>query len=58
VLAVILFHFAGNFWGEFFGLSVEAQIYRMVLTLIAVAIVVWWWGPAALRRDSTPAVGH
>jgi membrane protease YdiL (CAAX protease family) len=39
ILAVILFHFAGNFWGEFFGISVEAQMYRMVLTIIAVAFI-------------------
>lgn len=58
VLAVILFHFAGNFWGEFFGISVEAQTYRMILAVIAVAIIAWWWGPTTLRRGSEPAVVH
>ncbi len=55
VLATILFHFGGNFWGEFFGLSTQAQTYRMGLTIIAVAFIVWWCGPSTLRRDSAPA---
>ena len=58
VLAVILFHFAGNFWGEFFGLAVEAQTIRVVLTIIAVAFIVWWWGPTTLRRGLEPVLGH
>ena len=54
VLAVVLFHFTANFSGEFFGISEEAQTYRLVLTAIAVALIVWWWGPNALRRDRQP----
>jgi membrane protease YdiL (CAAX protease family) len=56
VLAAVLFHFGGNFWGEFFGLSPEAQMYRMILTIIAVALIVWQWGPTTLRRDAQLAV--
>jgi membrane protease YdiL (CAAX protease family) len=52
VLAAILFHFGGNFWGEFVGLSGEAQTIRMTLTIIAVVFIVWWSGPSTLRRDS------
>jgi membrane protease YdiL (CAAX protease family) len=58
VLAAILFHFGGNFWGEFFGLSTEAQTYRIILMIIAVTLIVWWWGPTTLRRDSDLAVAH
>jgi membrane protease YdiL (CAAX protease family) len=58
VLAAMLFHFGGNFWGEFFGLSTEAQTYRMILTIIAVALIVWRWRPTTLRRDSEPAVAY
>jgi membrane protease YdiL (CAAX protease family) len=55
ILAVILFHFAGNFWGEFLGISVEVQMYRMILMIIVVAFIAWWSGPATLRRDLEPA---
>lgn len=58
VLAAMLFHFGGNFWGEFSGLSAEAQTYRMVLTIIAVAIILWWSSPATLHRKPEPALGH
>ncbi len=51
VLAAILLHFGGNFWGEFFGLSTEAQTVRMILTIISVALIVWRWGPATLQRE-------
>ncbi|HTP03242.1 MAG TPA: CPBP family glutamic-type intramembrane protease, partial [Anaerolineales bacterium] len=50
VLAAMLFHFSGNFWGEFFGLSAEAQYIRIVLTIISASFIAWWWGPATLRR--------
>jgi membrane protease YdiL (CAAX protease family) len=58
ILAVILFHLGGNFWGEFFGLSVEAQTYRIVLTIIAVTFIVWLYGPTTLRRDLGSAARH
>jgi membrane protease YdiL (CAAX protease family) len=58
VLATMLFHFGGNFWGEFFGLSTQAQTIRMVLTIIAVAFVAWWWGPTTLRKESRLAHGQ
>ncbi len=58
VLAVMLFHFGGNFWGEFLGLSAQGQTIRTVLVLIAVAFIAWWWGPATLRRASQPAAAH
>ncbi len=58
VLATMLFHFGGNFWGEFFGLSLQAQTIRMVITIIAVTFIVWWWGPITLRRESQPAAMH
>ncbi len=57
VLATMLFHFGGNFWGEFFGVSAQAQTIRMVLTIIAVVFVIWWWGPASFRRKSKLASG-
>lgn len=43
VLAAILLHFGGNFWGEFLGLSAEAQTYRVGLTIIAAAFIAWHW---------------
>jgi membrane protease YdiL (CAAX protease family) len=55
ILATMLFHFSGNFWGEFFGLSAQGQTIRIVLVIVAVAIIAWWWGPATLRRVSEPA---
>jgi membrane protease YdiL (CAAX protease family) len=55
VLAAILFHFGGNFWGEFFGLAAEAQTIRIVLTIIAVALILRWYSPLTLRRDLKPA---
>jgi membrane protease YdiL (CAAX protease family) len=58
VLATMLFHFGWNFWGEFFGLSAQAQTVRMVLTIIAIAFIAWWWGPTTLRRESRLAPGH
>ena len=54
VLAAMLFHFGGNFWGESFGLSAQGQTIRMVLVIIAVALIAWWWGPATLRRAAQP----
>jgi membrane protease YdiL (CAAX protease family) len=56
VLAVILFHFTGNFSGEFFGISDEAQTYRLVLTAMAVALILWRWGPDTLRGDRESAM--
>jgi membrane protease YdiL (CAAX protease family) len=58
VLAAILLHFGGNFWGEFLGLSPEAQTYRVVLTIIAVVFIAWYWGPTTLRRGPVLAVAH
>jgi len=55
VLAAILLHFMGNFSGELLGISSRALSYRMALTLIVVALIVWWWGPRTLRRDRQPA---
>ncbi len=51
VLAVMLFHFTGNFSGEFLGISDEALMVRLVLALVAVVLIVWWWGPDTLRRE-------
>jgi membrane protease YdiL (CAAX protease family) len=51
VLATILFHFTGNFSGQFFGISEIATTYRLVLALVAVVFIVWRWGPKTLRRD-------
>jgi CAAX protease family protein len=45
VLAVMLFHFSGNFSGEFFGISEEALTIRLVLTVIVVVLVARGWGP-------------
>jgi membrane protease YdiL (CAAX protease family) len=58
VLAVILFHFSGNFWGEFLGLATEAQPYRMALTIMAAAFIVWRYGTTTLQRGLEPAAGH
>ncbi len=58
VLAVILLHLAGNFWGEFLGLSAEAQTYRTVLTIIVVALIAWYWGRGTLRREYPTAIAH
>ncbi len=56
VLAAMLFHFSGNFWGEFVGLSAQGQSIRMVLVIIAVALIAVWWGPATLRRRTQAAI--
>ncbi len=58
VLAAILFHFGGNFWGEFLGLSTQGQTIRMVLVIIAAVFIAWWWRPATLRRDAQPALAQ
>lgn len=50
VLAVILFHFTGNFSGELLGISDQALVVRLVLTAVLVAFIAWWWGPD-LRKD-------
>jgi membrane protease YdiL (CAAX protease family) len=55
VLATMLFHFGGNFWGEVFGLSAQGQMIRMFLVIIAVVFIAWWWGPATLRKTLHPA---
>ncbi len=55
VLAAILFHFGGNFWGEFLGLSGQGQIIRMVLVIMAAALIVWRWGPTTLQREARRA---
>lgn len=54
VLAAMLFHLSGNFWGEFTGLSALGQTIRIVLTMAAVAFIAWRWGPATLRRAAQP----
>lgn len=41
VLAVILFHFLGNFSSEFLGVSAETQWCRLVLTGIIAVLIVW-----------------
>jgi membrane protease YdiL (CAAX protease family) len=56
VLAVILLHFTGNLSGELVGISDEAQTYRQALTVILVALILWWWGPGTLRRDRTSLI--
>jgi uncharacterized protein len=54
VLAVMLFHFTGNFSGQLFGISAVATTYRLVLVAIAVIIVVWQFGPTLIRNPQSP----
>jgi membrane protease YdiL (CAAX protease family) len=53
ILAVILFHFTGNAFGELFALSAGAEVYNFILSSLAVLLVVLIWGPKTLtgKRD-------
>lgn len=53
-LAAILFHFAGNAFGEAFALSPVAERYTLLISLIAVIVVVLIWKPATLMGRSSP----
>jgi len=49
-LSAILFHFVQNFTGELFELSVRAELYSFLLTIVAAMLVVLVWGPKTLTR--------
>lgn len=54
VLAVILFHFTGNFSGQLLGISEVATMYRLVLTATTVMLIVWQFGPTLVRNRGSP----
>lgn len=51
-LSAILFHFAGNAFGEMFALSEQAEVYNFVIGIVAVIVVVVIWGPKTLTRGN------
>lgn len=54
VLAVVAFHFAGNFTGEVIGLVPELYGYSFAGTAVVAALVTVGWGAATLRRGGRP----
>jgi membrane protease YdiL (CAAX protease family) len=54
VLAVVLFHFSGNFSAELLRLSGEAETYRILLILVATVFIVSWWGRRHCVETSGP----
>lgn len=49
-LAVILFHFVGNAFGQLFALSYRAEVYGQLLSIPTVLFVVVVWGAATLAQ--------
>lgn len=50
-LSAILFHFSGNAFGELFALSERAEVFNFVLAVMAVLMVIAFWGPETFTRD-------
>lgn len=50
-LSAILFHFAGNFSGEFFSMSPETRIYQTVLMTLWAGVVLWREWPLFSTRE-------
>ena len=53
VLAVIVFHFFGNFTGETMGFAAELYPYVHIGTVIVALALVIWFGPSSLRGRDT-----
>lgn len=51
VLAVVLFHFAGNATGQFLEFSRTADLAQTAATAVLVVVVLAYWGPRTLRRE-------
>ncbi|MFP4345143.1 MAG: type II CAAX prenyl endopeptidase Rce1 family protein [Anaerolineales bacterium] len=51
ILAVILFHFTGNAFGQLFALSPQAELYNFVIGVAVAVLVIAIWGPRTLMRD-------
>ncbi|AUX09876.1 CAAX protease family protein [Halalkaliarchaeum desulfuricum] len=54
VLAVILFHFFGNFTGETMGFAPEMYPSVTIGTVIVAFVLVIWFGPGSLRGRDVP----
>ena len=54
VLAVILFHFFGNFTGETMGFASDLYPFVHIGTVLVAFALVIWFGPGSLRGRDTP----
>jgi membrane protease YdiL (CAAX protease family) len=52
ILAVVVFHFAGNATGQLLDLSATAELARTVVMILVVVAVVLYWGPRTLHRET------
>lgn len=52
ILSAVLFHFMVNFMGELFELSARAELYQVLLWIVAAIAVTIIWGPKILTRRS------
>ncbi len=50
-LSAILFHFSVNFFGELFELSARAELFYIILWILAAMVVTAFWGPENLVRN-------
>lgn len=57
-LAAILFHFAGNAFGELFALSQRAELFSFVIAIVVTAAVVAIWGPRTLTGRGQEAASQ